>query len=105
MLKSSAALSQTRVLTRVRQAVCHVEEFSCSLMDYFERTKGQMFSWNIVWLGVAVAKLRLSSRGIHLLQGRSPEKKEKETAQVHQLFTFNLKQNCTLAKSSQLSVG
>ena len=58
-------------------------------------------------LGVAVAKLRLPSRGIHLLQGRNPEKKKKETAQVDQLFTFNLKQNknCTLAKPSQLYVG
>ena len=62
-----------------------------------------MFSWNVVWLGVAVAKLRLPSRGINLLQGRNPEKKKrKKTAQVYQLFTFNLKKqtkkNCTLAK-------
>ena len=42
---------------RVRQAVRHLEEFSCSLADYFEdETEERGFSWNsshAVWPGVA----------------------------------------------------
>ena len=68
------AARQLKVLIRVRQAVRHVEEFSCSLADYLERRKDWGFSWNniVMSCGLGLHSPRLPSReakGIHLSHG------------------------------------
>ena len=52
------------MLIRVRQAVLHLEEFSCSLADYLERRKERVFSWNntVMLCGLGLQSLRLLSR-------------------------------------------
>ena len=66
--------SPIKSVDRVRQAVRHVEEFSCSLADCVERRDERVFSWsNTVMLrGVALQPLtmpRREAQGIHLSQG------------------------------------
>ena len=58
----------------MRQAVGHVEEFSCSLTDYKEKGKSGVFSWNdiVVFCGLGLQWPKLPSRevkGIHLSPG------------------------------------
>ena len=58
----------------MRQAVRHVEEFSCSLADCVERRKDRGFSWNntVMLRGVALQPLKTPGReaqGIHLSRG------------------------------------
>ena len=54
---------------RMRQAVGHVEEFSCSLTDYKEEGKSGVFSWNNIVVFSGLGLPSREAKGIHLSRG------------------------------------
>ena len=61
--------SGSRALMRMRQAVGHVEEFSCSLTDYKEEGKSGVFSWNNIVVFSGLGLPSREAKGIHLSRG------------------------------------